>query len=606
MTNGNGGNGNGVVMSSGPGGLSGPSGPGGRPPAGYAQGPPPPYGGEPEREGLTLRDYLAVISRRWWIIALVVVVATASAYYFANRQPKQYSASATIIYKQQLDLANPLNSGYTDTMGIDREMASINDLLVSPDMQTRTDEILAEDNVDTEPGYSVTAAQQSTDSGSSGSGSGSNVVVFTGDSTSPELAAAGANAAAQAFVDWNEEIERDLVSRGVKVIEGQLQEYTTEASKLTTDYLLLRQRLQDLQILEGTTTGNYRMLAEAPVPTVPYAPNPLRSAILGFGVGLFAGIGLAFLLEQFDTRIRRPDDVAIALRMPILGRLPRISSKLLGESALVTMRHPEGHVAEAFRMVRTNLEFMAVDNEIRSLLITSCMKSEGKSVAVANLAISMALAGKKVVVVDADMRRPRQHKLFGIPNERGLSTAATGHSNLMDSMVRVDVSPTQDGAGAAKAVANGADFAAWVHGPEALSRLYVLPSGPIPPNPGEIVSSKRFQGIIESLESEADLVIVDTPAMLAVGDTSAIASKVDGVVFLVDLKHVKKPQLAIAADQLYRLPSKMLGSVVRLHGTRGSHYYYAPNYYYRYSYTEDGEKQKDRRRQSKPAAERQV
>ena len=141
MTNGNGGNGNGVVMSSGPGGLSGP---GGRPPAGYAQGPPPPFGGEPEREGLTLRDYLAVISRRWWIIALVVVVATASAYYFANRQPKQYSASATIIYKQQLDLANPLNSGYTDTMGIDREMASINDLLASPDMQTRTDAILAE------------------------------------------------------------------------------------------------------------------------------------------------------------------------------------------------------------------------------------------------------------------------------------------------------------------------------------------------------------------------------------------------------------------------------------------------------------------------------
>ena len=581
------------------------SGPGGPPPADHAPGPPQ-YSGEPEREGLTLRDYLAVIWRRKWVIALVMVVATSSAYYYSSRQAKRYQAHSTIIYKQQLDLSNPLNSTSTYAYGLDREMASINDLLAGPDLKKRSSILLKNEKVDTSVGYKVTAAQQQTDSGSgSTSTSGSNVVVFTGDSNSAVLAAAGANAAAQAFVDWNRRLQRDQISQAIPVIEGQLAEYQTSASKQTTDYIMLKQRLQDLQILQATATGNYQILAPASVPAEPYAPNPLRSAILGFGVGLFVGIGLAFLLEQFDTRVRRPDDVAAILRQPILGRLPRISSRLLGESALITMRHPEGHIAEAFRMVRTNLEFMAVDNDIGSLLVTSCMKGEGKSVAVANLAISMALAGKKVVVVDADMRRPRQHKLFGIENARGLSTVTTGRTELMESMVRVDVSPVRDGAGAAKAGANGADFAAWVRGPEASSRLYVLPSGPIPPNPGEIVASKRFQSVIESLEAEADLVIIDTPAMLAVGDTSTIAARVDGVVFLVDLKSSKKPQLYTAADQLFRLPTKMLGTIVRMNGKRGSrYYYYSPYYYYQYSYLEDGQKQMERRRRGKPAIER--
>src|SRR5450756_93239 len=168
-------------MASGPGGLNGPGGP----TAGYSPGPPP-HGGDPEREGLTLRDYIAVMWRRWWIILLVVVVATGSLFYFSYRQPKQYSAIATIIYKQQLDLSNPLNSvGYPDVQGLDREMASINDLLAGSDMQKRVSTLLQKDGVDTQLKYTVTAAQQETQTGTGNAASGSNVVVFTGDSTSP-------------------------------------------------------------------------------------------------------------------------------------------------------------------------------------------------------------------------------------------------------------------------------------------------------------------------------------------------------------------------------------------------------------------------------------
>jgi Mrp family chromosome partitioning ATPase len=155
---------------------------------------------------------------------------------------------------------------------------------------------------------------------------------------------------------------------------------------------------------------------------------------------------------------------------------------------------------------------VAVDRGVRSLAVTSCIQGEGKSITVANLAITMALAGKKVVVVDADLRRPRQHKLLAHADQHGLSTVASGRSTLTESLVPIELQP-QTGDGSRD------DFAVWASGAHSRSRIYVLPSGPIPPNPGEIVTSRRFATIIAELEKEADLVLVDTPAMLAVGES---------------------------------------------------------------------------------------
>ena len=423
-----------------------------------------------------------------------------------------------------------------------------------------------------------------TDAGAGGTTAGSNVVRITAKSESARLAAAAANAYAVAFVDWRKERVQGQIAKAADAVREQLAGYTGAAKK-STDYLVLQQRLQDLQILFSTATGNFRVLVPATVPTDPVSPKPMRSALLGFSVSLLVALGLAFLLEQFDTRLHQPDEIAQALRQPILGRVPRISHKQLQESPLITMKHPDGQVAEAFRMVRTNLDFMAVDAEVRSLAITSCIQGEGKSVTLANLAISMAMAGKKVVLVDADLRRPKQHKYFGLDNEAGVSTVAAGRSGLTESLVPVQLE-------AVRGEEAAADFAGWCAGSEACDRLYVLPSGPIPPNPGEIVASNRFGAIIEKLEREADVVLLDTPAMLAVGDTSAIAAKVDGLIFLVDMKVVKRPQLLTAADQVMRLPVKRLGIVLRMESEHGSRYYYAPGYYqYQYSYTQGGDGQ---------------
>ena len=541
----------------------------------------------PEPEGLTLRDYLGVLWRRKWVIVLVLVVATASAYFFSARQPKQFAASTSLIYEANVDVADPLSASYVDTYALDREMKAIGDIIASPDMQRRAGKLLKEQGV-TGGDYSVSSSVENADS--SGSNTGSNVVAFSATSGSPQVAAKAADAYAQAFVGWRKERQLAQIAKAAQVVQMQLDDYPKAAHK-TADYLMLKKQLQNLAISKATATGNYRVLVPATAPSVPFAPDPVRSALIGFGVGLFAGIGLAFLLEQFDTRLRSTDEIAYALRVPILGHIPRISKRELTEKTPVTLTHPDGHAAEAFRMVRTNLEFMNVDDATRSVLITSCVQGEGKSVAVANLAVSMALAGKKVVVVDADLRRPRQHQYFGLRNEVGLSTVVTGQTNLAQSLQPVEVTGAEQGQGPD-------DFAAWARSADASPRLFVLTSGPIPPNPGEIVAAKRFTATIERLQREADLVIVDTPAMLPVGDASAVARSVDGLVFLVEMHLAKRPQLAQAAEQLRRLPCRLVGTVVRADGARDGRYgYYGSGYYYG-GYGEDGAKTKarDRRR----------
>ena len=524
---------------------------------------------EPDEEGLTLRDYLSVLWRRKWIILLVVVVATASAFYFSYRQTKLYEASADLIYEKPLDISNPLTGqGYTDPNERALELRSVGSVLASPDMESRAKAVLKEKGVAV-TGIEVSAAPVQDDAAGSAATSG-NVVRITATSPYPERAAAAANAYAGAYISWRKERTQAQITTGIDALREELAGFEG-AAKQSTEYLVLAQRLQDLKLLEATATGNFRMLVPATVPETPISPKPLRSAILGFGVGLFAAIGLAFLLEQFDTRLRHADEASRILRLPILGRIPRISKRLLGESAVVALSHPDGHPAEAFRLLRTNLEFMRVDDDVKSLLVTSSVQGEGKSVCVANLAVTLAMGGKKVFVVDADLRRPRQQAYFGLDNHKGVSTVVTGQTSLDEALQKVYLDPVTG--------ANDVDFKTWARGSESLSRVYILTSGPLPPNPGEIVSSKRFAAVIETLAAEADVVIVDSPAMLAVGDTPALASMVDGLVFLVDMHVAKRPMLQQAADQLMRLPCRILGIVLRVDGAKSGGYYSTYRYY---------------------------
>ena len=549
----------------------------------------------PEEEGLTLRDYLAVVWRRKWIILLVVIVATGAAYFFSARQPDVYQAQTDLIYETSIDVANPLTgtSGYNSVYDRAAELQSVGAVIQSREIREAAAGLLAEEGFtvdltsDEEAPVTVTAEVPETGADAYTN----NVVSIIAQSGSPELAAAAANAYADAFKTSRRQKLRAQIANAIEAIEAKLSEYEG-AAKESTDYLVLQQRLSDLEILSATVTGNFDVLVWAEVPTEPIEPQPLRAAVLGLAVGLFAGIGLAFLLEQFDTRLRRPEEIAAVVRQPILGRVPRIRRKLLDESVVVTLHHPDGYVAEAFRVVRTNIDFMVADKGIRSIVMTSALQGEGKSVAAANLAVAMALAGKKVVLVDADLRRPRQHKFFGVEKSVGVSTVATGATKLADALQAVELVPQSD--------KGSKDFTAWARATDTMSRFYVLPAGPIPPNPGEIVTSQRFQTMLETLTDKADIVLIDSPAMLAVGDTAAIAAGADGLIFLVDVGVLRRPQLVSAADQLRKLPCAQLGIVLRMESGRVHGSYYQP-YYYSTSYAGDGNGQNGRSASEKVA-----
>ena len=518
--------------------------------------------GEPQ--GMTLRDYAQVIVRRWWLIALIVVVATGTALFFSSRQTKMYEATAQILYAPQLTVANPR----TGQSGVDAnaqadELASVATVIGSPDMQQRGAALVAKQAPAPAP-YKVAAQVPSSNSTTP---TVNTVVNINATSSAPKTAQIVANAYATAFIAWRKGVELGQITNALNALKTQMATFKTAAAKQSSDYLLLVQGAQNLEISKVTDSGDFRLVGPASLPTAPYAPKPLRSAILGLAVGLFVAIGLVFLLDQFDTRLRGQEEVARILGCSIIGRIPRIRQSA-DKQPVVTLSDPDGYPAEAFRVLRGNLDYLTLDSDVHSLAVASSQQGEGKSVAACNLAVAVALTGRRVILLEGDLRRPRIAEYLGLQNERGLATVANGTHNLVEALQLVDIKAPHD------EVHAGAPG----HGIDGPPRLYVLTHGPEVPNPGEIVASHWFAELVEKYGRHADLVIVDTPALLAVSDAAAIAGAVDGLVFVVDPARVKRPTLKAAAEQLHHLPTRLLGVVVLQHHGRSTSYSYGYGY----------------------------
>jgi Mrp family chromosome partitioning ATPase len=256
------------------------------------------------------------------------------------------------------------------------------------------------------------------------------------------------------------------------------------------------------------------------------------------------------------------------LGLPVVGRVPRLARRLLRNGPLVTLTEPEGSVAEALRVLRSNLDWARIDDGWKSLIITSSRKGEGKTLTLCNLAVTLALAGKKVVVVDADLRGPQVHTAFSMPNETGLTTVIQGALSLAAALRPFDLKRS-NGSGAVtpanapvmpSAVQNGA--------------LLVLTSASLPPNPGEVIASRKRSITLERLTNvDADYVLVDTPPILGVGDAGVLATSVDGVLFVANIDQTRGPTLEEGREALDALPCRKLGVVVVGERPDSTHHY---------------------------------
>jgi Mrp family chromosome partitioning ATPase len=274
-------------------------------------------------------------------------------------------------------------------------------------------------------------------------------------------------------------------------------------------------------------------------------------------LGLFLGVGLAFLREALDTRVRSAEAIGAKLELPLLARLPAPAKKLRGESRLTMLADPSGPQAEAFRMLRTNFEFASLGKEARVVMVTSATEQEGKSTTIANLAVAMARAGQHVVLVDLDLRRPYIDRFFDLGSRPGLTQVALGVAQLGEAIVRVPISGSDT-----LASLNGNGNGNGNGNRRALGALDVLPSGPIPPDPGEFVGTARLTEILEHLRAHADVVLIDAPPLFHVGDGLVLSSKVDAVLVVTRLDVMRRPMLGELSRLLHTMPAHKLGFIV--------------------------------------------
>ena len=305
-------------------------------------------------------------------------------------------------------------------------------------------------------------------------------------------------------------------------------------------------QLADLNLREKAHHASARVIETAQVPDTPVRPKRLQSMIFAGLIGLFVGLCLALLQEFLDDRINTVADADRVLQLPSLGHVPALSS---ADAHLLPQMKGLDPASESYRVLRTNIHFATVDAPARTLLVTSSNPGEGKTTTAANLAFAMAMDGKKVILVDTDLRRPSLHKLLDIPAVPGLTDVLLGHAPL---------API-----------------------EVMSGLSVLPSGSTPPNPGELLNSRKFRNLVLELTEQAEIIIFDSPPVLVAADAAILASQMDGTIIVVETGSTKKASARRTLSLLRQARAAVLGVAYnKMRSTDAPGYYY---YNYQYS-----------------------
>jgi exopolysaccharide transport family protein len=350
-----------------------------------------------------------------------------------------------------------------------------------------------------------------------------------------------------------------------------------EAESTKEMYDLVIKRFKETSMTENIRTGNIRVVDAAEIPKSPVKPNKGRNLLIGLIVGLALGVGLAFFLEYLDNTIKLPDDIKERLKIPYLGPVPFVISSARGNGnapdpkpgeSLITISSPKSTASESYRGIRTSILFSAADKAPRMILVTSAAPAEGKSITSANLAVAMAQAGNRVLIVDCDMRRPKLHRIFNLQRDRGLSNIIAGSCTIDEAII---------------------------HSP--IAGIDIIVSGPVPPNPSEMLGSLQMIRFMEAIHASYDRIIVDSPPITAVTDSVILSRLVDGVLLVIRAgethREIVKNGLALLQAANARILGAILNGVVM---GRDSYYYYQYYYYY---YGEDGDRKKKVRRKKR-------
>ncbi len=537
---------------------------------------------QPE-DGFALREYIGVLWARKWSILAITLVGVLAAVLVTQRQTPIYTSKITVI------ASDPLAQIYARQGG--PNMSAEQSLVYSFPVAQCASQIL-------ESGELTPLNADLTEV--CGGDALTGVVPPQGikktlrvavppDSTNLEISSSDPNpqvaqAIAQAFAlayefDRNTQATADLDSRRKPLTDqmAQLNRDLTAANEslsiaLTnndpegisiaqSDKSRIEQEMADLRLLlydlSPTKLIPPQIVAPATLPTKPTSPNLVLNVAAGFLVALALGFGLAFLREKLDDRLRGRSDLEDRAGVPVMAVIPQVPRwRKKSEARLITQDQPKSNVSEAYRTLRTSILFASVQRGLKTIMVSSAIPGEGKTTTASNLAVVLADAKKRVILVSADLRKPRLHKFFGLPNEVGLSNVLAGKVQPWEALRDPGV-----------------------------ENLRVIASGPVPANPAELLQSERMGELLAELREVADFVILDTPPVLLVADSSALAPLVDGVVLVADAEGTTRGSVAHTRDQLEQVDAPLIGAVLNnFDPSTARSYNYRGYYGYRYRY----------------------
>ncbi len=465
--------------------------------------------------------------RKWlWLILLAAMVAAGAAYAFSIYQTPIYQASTRLEVSPGED-NSPLVS-YDDILMNERLTSTYAHKLTARPVLIKAFESVVED-VEKHMELADISVQPLRDT---------QLIDLQVQHPSPFVAAAIANNLPQVFITFNRaqqserfresmgalETELASINEEIMQVEGRIQALNgvvdlesenrrillgNRLAQYRSSYSFILAQLEEIRLAEASGLDTITVIEEALVPISPVRPRVLMNTLLAGIVGAMLGLGAAFLIEYLDDTVKTPDDVGRSTGLNTLGVVAKDRRRRGRERSIVTLIDPRSSNAEAYRAVRTGIQFSGVDTPIRTLLITSAGPEDGKSVTAANLAVVLAQAGNRVVLVDADLRKPRQHTIWDLPNTVGL-TGALLSEKIPEDNISYLLSPTS------------------------VEDLWVITSGQLPPNPSELLGSHKMQALTDRILQDHDIVVFDSSPALAVTDPIVLGQAVDGVLVVVN------------------------------------------------------------------------
>lgn len=513
-----------------------------------------------DSDELGIRDYARVLGRRKSTVFIAVLVVAGVALASALAQTPSYDTTASVLLEPRSN-STLFNNNAIASNDPARDLQTEIQVVTSQPIKR-----VVHSTLGAAPAITVTPVGQS------------NVIHITAQSTDPVSAAVVANTYANAYIDYRRSQAVTDALAAESQIQGRISDLQHQidglnaqvkgASTSQTSAILsqidslvqqqgtFKQQLGQLQVQTAVKSGGAQLIAPASTPASPSTPRPLRDVVLAMMAGLILGIGAAFGLEYFDDSLKSQEDLDRAIHgLSTLAVIPQVSSwKTREEPLVISIAEPQSPAAESYRALRTAIQFSSMDRPLHTLQITSPSPGEGKTTTLVNLGVALAQVGQEVILTCCDLRRPRLHEFFDLDNNIGFTSVLLG--NVPASAALQDV-PGVPG-------------------------LRVLASGPLPPNPSELLSSARAAEVLTALRGAADMILIDSPPVLPVTDAAVLSGLVDSTLLVVTAGSTTRRQAAQAVAVLAQVDAPLLAVV--LNGLTADGSYGSAYNYYRYEH----------------------